>query len=61
MIALLRKTVLAGFMFIISAGSALAGDILMPFVLAGTSSGDINSVSAEVKSKVTAAGFEVVG
>ena len=61
MIALLRKTVLAGFMFIISAGSALAGGILMPFVLAGTTNGDINSVSTEVKSKVTAAGFEVVG
>ncbi|MCK5479688.1 MAG: hypothetical protein KAJ06_01030, partial [Gammaproteobacteria bacterium] len=33
----------------------------MPFVLAGTTNGDINSVSTEVKSKVTAAGFEVVG
>jgi hypothetical protein len=39
----------------------LAEDILMPFVLAGTSSGDVASVSAEVKSKVTAGGFEVVG
>ncbi len=61
MIALLRKTVIAGFMIILSAGSALADDILMPFVLAGTSSGDVNSVAGEVKSKVTAAGFEVVG
>lgn len=61
MIALLRKTVIAGFMIVLSAGSALAGDILMPFVLAGTSSGDVNTVAGEVKSKVTAAGFEVVG
>ena len=61
MIALLRKTVLAGFVFVISAGSALAGDILMPFVLAGTSSGDVKSVAAEVKSKLTAAGFEIAG
>jgi hypothetical protein len=61
MIALLRKTVIAGFMIVLSAGSALAGDILMPFVLAGTSSDDVSSVAAEVKAKVTAAGFEVVG
>jgi hypothetical protein len=61
MTGLLRKTFIAGFIFIFSAGSALAEDILMPFVLAGTSSGDVASVSAEVKSKVTAGGFEVVG
>ena len=61
MIALLRKTVVAGFILVLSAGSALAGDILMPFVLAGTSSGDVGSVATEVKSKLTAAGFEIVG
>ncbi|MGD2112641.1 MAG: hypothetical protein PVI50_04580 [Gammaproteobacteria bacterium] len=44
-----------------TAGAALAEDILMPFVLAGTSSGDVASVSSEVKSKLTGAGFEVVG
>ena len=61
MIALLRKTVLAGFVFAISAGSALAGEILMPFVFAGSSSGDVATVSGEVRSKLTAAGFEVAG
>jgi hypothetical protein len=61
MIALLRKTVFAGFAFMLAAGTVLADDVLMPFVLAGTSSGDVASVSAEVKSKLTAAGFEVVG
>jgi hypothetical protein len=44
-----------------TAGSALAEDILMPFVLAGTSSGDVATVSSEVKSKLTGTGFEVVG
>ena len=61
MIALLRKTVLAGFTFALSAGSALAAGIIMPFVLAGTTNGDVAAVAAEVKSKVTAAGFEVAG
>jgi hypothetical protein len=61
MTGLLRKTLFAGFIFIVTAGAALAEDILMPFVLAGTSSGDVASVSSEVKSKLTGAGFEVVG
>jgi hypothetical protein len=61
MTGLLRKTFFAGFIFIFSLGSALADDILMPFVLAGTSSGDVASVSGEVKSKLTAGGFQVVG
>lgn len=61
MTGLLKKTLVAGFIFIISAGSALAEEILMPFVLAGTSTGDVATVSAEVKSKLTGAGFEVVG
>ena len=61
MIGLLRKTLFAGFMILFSAGSALADDILMPFVLASTSSGDVKTVAGEVKSKLTGAGFEVVG
>jgi hypothetical protein len=61
MTGLLRRTLFAGFIFIVTAGGALADDILMPFVLAGTSSGDVASVSSEVKSKLTGAGFEVVG
>jgi len=61
MTGLLRKTLFAGFMILFSMGSALADDILMPFVLASTSSGDVATVSGEVKSKLTGAGFEVVG
>ncbi|MGD8874361.1 MAG: hypothetical protein PVH38_04370 [Gammaproteobacteria bacterium] len=45
----------------LSAGSALADDILMPFVFAGNQSGDVASVAADVKSKLKAAGFEIVG
>ena len=61
MTGLLRKTLFAGFIFMCSAGSALAEEILMPFVFAGNASGDVAAASADVKSKVTAAGFEVVG
>lgn len=61
MTGLLRKTLFAGFAFIMTAGSALADDYLQPLVLAGTSSGDVASVASEVKSKLTGAGFQVVG
>jgi len=61
MTRLLRKTLFSGFIFIISAGTALANEILMPFVLAGTSSDDVATVSGQVKGKLTGAGFEVVG
>lgn len=61
MVSLLRKTLLTGILFIFSMGSALAEEILMPFVLASTSGGDVASASADVKSKLSGAGFEVVG
>jgi len=61
MTGLLRKTLFSGFIFILSVGTALADGILMPFVLASTSSGDVKSVAGEVKSKLTAGGFEIVG
>jgi len=61
MTGLLRKTLLSGFVFILSAANAFADDILMPFVLASTSSGDVKSVAAEVKTKLTSGGFEIVG
>jgi len=61
MIRLLRKTLIAVFAVAMSAGSALADDILMPFVFAGNQSGDVASVAANVKSKLKGAGFEVVG
>jgi hypothetical protein len=61
MITLLRKTVLTGIFFIFTVGSALAEDVLMPFVLAYKTSGDVNAVASEVKGKLTGAGFEVAG
>jgi hypothetical protein len=61
MTALLRKTLFAGLLSVISMGTAFAEDILMPFVLASTTSGDVASVASDVKSKLTAGGFEVVG
>jgi uncharacterized protein (DUF302 family) len=61
MAGLLRKSLVSVFAFILSAGSALADDILMPFVFAGNQSGDVATVAADVKSKLKGAGFEVVG
>ena len=61
MIALLRKILIAASLLIFSANSALAEEILMPFVLAYTSSGDVSTVSTDVKSRLTAAGFEIAG
>lgn len=61
MTGLLRKIFVTGFMMLSSAGIALADDILMPFVLAGTSNGDVATVAGEVKSKLTGAGYQVVG
>jgi hypothetical protein len=57
---LLRKTLITGLIFALSTGTVLA-EFLMPFVLAGTSSDDVATVSAEVKKKLTAGGFEIVG
>jgi hypothetical protein len=61
MITLLRKTVLTGIFFISTVGSALAEDVLMPFVLAYKTSGDVSAVASEVSGKLTGAGFEVAG
>ena len=61
MTALLRKTFIFGLFCILSINSALAEDVLMPFVLAYKTTGDVNTVAGDVKGKLTAAGFEVVG
>lgn len=61
MVAMLRKTFLSGVIFIFSMGYAMADEVLMPFVLASSAPGDANSVAADVKGKLTGAGFEIVG
>ena len=60
MLSLLGKTLLTGILFI-STGAVLAEEVIMPFVLASKSGGDVASVSADVRNKLTGAGFEVVG
>jgi len=40
---------------------AMADGKMMPFVLASKSNGDMASIAADVKGKLTAAGFDVVG
>jgi hypothetical protein len=44
-----------------SVGSAIAADVLQPFVLAYKTTGDVSTVASDVKSKLTAAGFEIAG
>ena len=55
-----NKFLIAGMVFILTAAQGRA-EVLMPFVLAGTSEGNVTTVSAEVKAKLTAGGFTVVG
>jgi hypothetical protein len=57
----LKNICITGCGFIFSIASVMADEVLMPFVLASTSSGEVASVTSEVKSKLTGAGFEVVG
>ena len=53
--------VLVTCILVLTTSMVSAKDILKPFVLAEIASGDIQAVADTVKSKVTAAGFEVVG
>lgn len=44
-----------------TSSTALAADLVKPFILANTASGDVSSIAAETTTKLKAAGFEVVG
>lgn len=55
------KSVLAGLTFMAMAMAAHAADLLKPYVLAYTTTGDVAKVTDEVKGKLTAAGFEIAG
>jgi hypothetical protein len=61
MITMLRKAFLIGIFCVMSVGSAMAADVLQPFVLAYKTTGDVSTVASDVKSKLTAAGFEIAG
>ena len=56
----LRAMVVAS-LLLCCAGGVLAAEKMKPFVLASKASGDVTAVVADVKSKLTAAGFELVG
>jgi len=47
--------------FVVLTGAAQADDLLKPFILASTNSGSVSDTVTEVKSKLSNAGFEVVG
>lgn len=55
------KVSFAGAVFAASTSVAFAADTLKPFNLAYTTTGDMAAVAEEVKSKITAAGFEIAG
>jgi hypothetical protein len=56
-----KQLFLSGVLLALSFGNAFAEEILKPFVLAYTASGDVQTVADEVKGKVEAAGFEIAG
>ncbi|HEB99734.1 MAG TPA: hypothetical protein ENJ05_09515, partial [Thiotrichales bacterium] len=61
MFNIMRKMLLAGVVLLAGASQAFAETYLKPFTLAYITSGDLNAAAEEAKSKVTGAGFEVVG
>lgn len=56
-----KQLCISGALLALSFGNAFAEEALKPFVLAYETTGDIQAVANDVKSKVQAAGFEVVG
>jgi hypothetical protein len=48
-------------MFVFTVGLTQAADLLKPFTLASTGSGDVATMAADVKAKLGDAGFEIVG
>ncbi len=57
----IKQVFLSGVLLAVSFGNAFAEEILKPFVLAYTTTGDVQAVADEVKGKVEAAGFEIAG
>ena len=55
------KTFYVAIMFMFSVGLTQAAELLKPFTLASTGSGDVASIVTDVKAKLGGAGFEVVG
>ncbi len=61
MFNIMKKMLLAGVVLLAGASQAFAETYLKPFTLAYITSGDLTAAAEEAKSKVTGAGFEVVG
>ncbi len=56
-----KQLFISGALLALSFGNAFAEEVLKPFVLGYKTSGDMQTIAEEVKGKVQAAGFEVVG
>lgn len=56
-----RNGLLAAIVLTGLTSTAFAADLVKPFILASTASGDVASVAAATKEKLAGAGFEVVG
>lgn len=61
MLKVVKQFFIAGAVLALTGPYAIADDTLKPFVLAYETTGDIQAVANEVKGKVQAAGFDVVG
>ncbi len=61
MLKVVKQLVISGALIALTFGNAFAEEVLKPFVLGYKTSGDIQAVADEVKSKVEAAGFEIAG
>jgi hypothetical protein len=61
MLKVVKQLFLSGAVLALSMANAFADETLKPFILAYKTNGDMATITEEVKSKVTAAGFNVVG
>jgi hypothetical protein len=56
-----KQLFISGALLALSFGNAFAEEVMKPFVLGYTTSGDMAAVTTEVKGKVESAGFEIAG
>ena len=61
MLKVVKQLVISGALVALSFGNAFADEALKPFVLAYKTTGDIQTIADQVKGKIEAAGFDVVG
>ncbi len=61
MLKVVKQLVISGALVALTFGNAFADEVLKPFVLAYKTTGDIQAIADQVKGKIEAAGFDVVG